>query len=137
MSAAVTSAVSVNRVNGAFTPAFVPCTIVLSTTAYATASAGFAFDLAAILNSLPTLESAPNPNDVVGFIGYTADGYCAEQFVLGTPTWSAITGQTYGTGALATAPATMRLFNGVTELADGNISKTITGFMMMSRGGHA
>jgi hypothetical protein len=123
---------------GLATAVLIPLTITLSTTAYATASAGFAFDIAALLNSVGPFDSGINPSDVFFCVGYTADAYSAQQFTVGTPTYTTNTDASSArsqTVSLATCPCTMRLFNGITELGDGNITKTVTGFLIAQRGG--
>lgn len=112
-------------------PAFVPITIAASSTAYATATGGLPFDLAAFVNSLGQLSAPANYKDIVGFIGTSTTGYVAAQFAVGTATYASGT-----SGALATLPCTVRLWtSGASELADANISQTINGFLMINRSG--
>jgi len=114
----------------------IPLTITLSTTAYATASGGFAFDLAALLNSAGPFDSGINPADAFFFVGGTATGYRADQFAVGTPTYNNTSDSSFNQKiSLATCPCTMRLWNGITEIADGNLTQTITGQLFVTRGG--
>ena len=139
MAAAVVASNAPTRPGGGLiTAVLIPLTIVLSTTAYATATGGFAFDIATLLNNVGPFDSGVNPTDVYFAIGFTADGYCAEQFTVGTPTYNTNTDSSSArsqTTSLATCPCTMRLFNGTTEVSDGNLTKTVTGFLVAQRGG--
>lgn len=150
--AAATVAVNANRIGVGFLDvAAVPITITLSGTPYATATGGFAFDIAALLNAVGPPESGINPNDVYYFVGKSASNFLAANFALGTPTWTtppdiANPGSNVK-GVLATAPCTLRLFGtgsgnlaALGEIADSTPSPgyttTVSGLLLVCRGGH-
>jgi hypothetical protein len=137
MAAAVVASNAPARPGGVMaSAALIPITITLVTTAYATGSAGFSFDIATVLNNAGPLDSGVNPADVYMFIGGAATGYRADQFLVGTATYNTTTDSSFRTKmSLATCPCTMRLWNGITEIADGNITQTITGVLVAMRGG--
>src|SRR4051794_40054730 len=125
MAAAVVASNAPARPSGALINlAVIPVTITLVSTAYATATGGIPFDIAALLNSAGPFDSGVNPADVFFFLGGAATGYRADQFLVGTPTYNTTADSSFNTKiSLATCPCTMRLWNGITEIADANITQ--------------
>lgn len=146
--AATTSTVSnFGRIAVTGTPANIPLTIVASATTYTSASGGLPIDLTvALTQGAPFSMEYINPGDVVAIISVNASAtgkYLATALVVGTPTYAAAT-YPFGGGSinaihpaqkLATCPATIRLYNGTAEFADGPCSETITVELVIARGG--
>lgn len=137
MAAAVVSNTAVGRVGAALgTLAAIPITIVFTATTYTTATGGAPFDIATLLNNAGPGENSINPSDVVGIMGGAATGYRCDGLTVGTPTYTDTTDTSFNKHlSLATCPVTARLWNGITEIGDGAITQTVTGFLLVFRGG--
>lgn len=128
-------------------------TITASSTTYATATGGLPFDLTGVLNDLaggaPFSQPYINPADVIGCFALqaTATGkYWATALVVnpanatytnpaGWPFAGGTAGSIQPSQQLLTCPATIRLYNGTTEFADGACSEVITIMLLIARGG--
>jgi hypothetical protein len=126
----------------------IPIIITATATAYATASGGLPVDLTSVLQQAapPNLDNL-HPGDIVGVyaVGTSTGGFIPGGFVLGTPTFTAkalASAQNTGNKVLATCPATIRLYGSGSgaraafqEIADGNVTDTITLHLVVARGG--
>lgn len=129
-------------------------TVTATATPYATASGGMPIDLTGVLNDLaggaPFSQPYLNPKDVVCLIPIaTAVGGAAAHFLpadlaVGTPTFTnpavwpfagGVAGSIQPSQQLLTCPATFRLWNGTTELADANITTVVSFLLIVARGG--
>lgn len=135
---------------------FIPVTVTLTATVYATASGGAPIDLTTVLQqaapaggNAPNYVQAINPADVIGILApnMSTNGFEAKSLVIGTPTYTAVPGQsTNGVaatpGILATCPATFRLFGtgsgnaaGYAQVADGAVTDAVTFWLIVMRNG--
>lgn len=132
-------------------------TVTATVTQYTTASGGLPVDLAPVLNDLsggaPFSQPYINPKDIVGLIAIgtvaAADAANGNHFepgdlAVGTPTFTnpavwpfagGVAGSIQPSQQLATCPATFRLWNGTTELANATITATVTFLLIIARGG--
>ncbi len=152
MAALVSSPVTFGRIAVLANPSILICTVDANGATYATATGGLPIDLATLLasagvNDMPYI----NPGDVTNLIIPTASAtghYLTALLVIGTPTYTAAVGSGYGSAAgvpapmsvqpdntLTTCPATIRLYNGTTEFADGACTQTFTIGLLIARGG--
>lgn len=126
------------------------CTITATATVYATASGGLPIDLTAPLTTgAPSSQPYLNPGDVVGIIpigtavGGTAAHFLPGDLAVGTPTYVQATYPFAGGSInaihpdqmLATCPATIRLWNGATELGEGAVTTVVSFLLVVARGG--
>jgi hypothetical protein len=123
MADVVVSSTAVGRITPTPVPMVIPITLTAVATTYATATGGLPFDLFTFLSStVAPFAGAINPKDIIGFFGVSTLGWVCGSFAVGTTTSS-------------TTPCTVRLWNGTTEAADGATTATISGFLMVQRGG--
>lgn len=126
----------------------IPFTITASATAYATASGGLPVDLTSVLQQASPWEmDSINPGDIVGVysVGPSLNGFLPGPLVMGTPTYTTkplASAQNANNKVLATCPVTVRLYGSgsgaraaLQEIADGNITDTITAHLVIARGG--
>jgi hypothetical protein len=148
MAATTQSVASFGRIAVGADPSFIQVTVVASATTYTSASGGLPIDL-----TIPLTQAAPfsmayiNPADVVGLSveGVSSTGkYMPAALVIGTPIYTNPATYPFAGGSstnvrpdlqLATCPATIRLYNGTTEFADGACSETVTFYLVYARGG--
>ena len=102
--------------------AMIKATITASATVYATASGGLPIDLFSILGTVSPQAARINVRDVLEVRGISTLGWNAGNWTAGTPT-------------ATTAPGTIRLWNGITEAADGATTATIPVTIFIARGG--
>lgn len=122
MAAVVVSSTAVGRITPTPTVQMIPITLTAVATVYATPT-GLPFDLFTFLSTTVAPFFGPiNPKDIIGFIGVSTLGWNCGTFAVGTTT-------------ATTTPCTVRLWNGITEAADGATTATIAGFLMVQRGG--
>lgn len=122
MAATVVSATAIGRITPTPTVQMIPVTLTAVATTYATATGGLPFDLFTLLSStVAPLDGAISSKDIIGFIGISTLGWNCGTFAVGTVTATAV-------------PCTVRLWNGITEAADGATTATIAGFLMVQRG---
>jgi hypothetical protein len=120
-------------------------TVVGDTTAYATATGGYPFDLTSVLAQISPPSAPIRPEDVVTVIptGLSSTKYIVGGFVKGTATWTTGTGATVRIPyTLATFPCTIRFYQSTTgapaalvEVPDTNYSETFTFLLIIARGG--
>jgi hypothetical protein len=126
----------------------IPVIITAATTAYATATGGLPVDLTSVLQQAAPFElDFLNPGDIVGVyaVGPSSGGFLPGPLVLGTPTYTTkplASSQNANNKLLATCPATLRLYGSgsgaraaLQEIADGNVTDTITVHLIVARGG--
>lgn len=126
----------------------IPITITATATAYATATGGLPVDLTSVLQiAAPWELDSINPGDIVAIypVGLSTSGYLPGNIVLGTPTYTTkplATSQNQNNRVLATCPVTIRLYGSgaaaraaLQEIADGNVTDTITLHLAIARGG--
>jgi hypothetical protein len=126
----------------------IPFIITATATAYATASGGLPVDLTSVLQQAAPWEmDFLNPGDIVGVysVGPSTGGFLPGPLILGTPTYTAkplASAQNANNKVLATCPATIRLYGSgsgaraaLQEIADGNVTDTITCHLVVARGG--
>lgn len=98
---------------------------------YTTTAGGLAFDLFTVMSQASPFSAPINPKDIVGFVpvGLTSDKYLPTGFALGTTTSTTTpcTIKLIGTGTAGSAP--------LAEIADGAYTGTITGLVLIARGG--
>jgi hypothetical protein len=119
---AATVTVNPGRVAAFLGVSVIPVTITASSTPYATATGGLPFDLYQALKTSGPFSFPINPKDIIGFIGTARTGYVCQGFAVGTVTSNSV-------------PCTVHLFAGTTELADGNVTQTVDGFVLIARNG--
>jgi hypothetical protein len=126
----------------------IPVIITANATAYATATGGLPVDLTSVLQQAAPFElDFLNPGDIVGVysVGPSVNGFMPGPLIIGTPTYTTkplASSQNPNNKVLATCPATIRLYGtgsgaraAFQEIADGNISDTITVHLVVARGG--
>ncbi len=121
MAAATVTPTVIGRITPTPTVQMIPVTLTATATVYATASGGLPFDLYSLFTTISPLDGLMSSQDIIGFIGISTLGWQAGTFAVGTVTSSTI-------------PCTVRLWNGITEAADGATTATIKGFLMVQRG---
>lgn len=121
MAAATIAPTVIGRISPTPIVQMIPITITASATVYATASGGLPFDLYSLFTTVSPLDGIMSSKDIIGFIGISTLGWNCGSFAVGTATSSTI-------------PCTMRLWNGITEAADGATTASIAGFLMVQRG---
>ncbi len=123
MADVVVSPTVIGRVTPTPVVQMIPITLTAVATVYATATGGLPFDLFTFLSTTVAPFFGPiNPKDIIGFIGISTLGWNCGTFAVGTTTST-------------TTPCTVKLWNGITEAADGATTATIKGFLMVQRGG--
>jgi hypothetical protein len=149
MSAAVVSITNAGRTpsGGLASVATIQLSIVLSATAYATATGGIPFDLASALNTaVGDQENPVNASDILPYqYAMTTGGYVASQFAVGTPTYTSNTDSSSARSqkiTYLTCPCTMRLYGSgsaqyaaLSEIQDGNVTDTLQLGLEVVRGG--
>jgi len=152
MAAIVSAPLNFGRIAVLANPAVLLVTINANGATYATASGGLPIDLATLLasagiNDMPYINPGDVTNLVIPAVSSTGK-YLTALLSVGTPTYTAVSGSGYGSAAglpapmsvqpdntLTTCPATIRLYNGTTEFADGACSETFTIGLLIARGG--
>lgn len=151
MAAAVDTITNFGRIAVYGNVSVILCTITTTATVYATASGGLPIDLTAPLTqAAPFSQPYLNPADVVALIpigaavGGTAAGFTPGNLAVGTATYTNPATYPFGGGAssnvrpdlqLATCPATIRLWNGSTELGEGATTTVVSFLLIVARGG--
>jgi hypothetical protein len=121
MAAATVTPTVIGRITPTPTVQMIPVTLTATATVYATASGGLPFDLYSLFTTISPLDGLMSSQDIIGFIGVSTLGWNCGTFAVGTATSSTI-------------PCTVRLWNGITEAADGATTATIKGYLMVQRG---
>jgi hypothetical protein len=116
--------VNAGRISPVNTAAVIKATITATATVYATATGGLPIDLYAILTACSNPAYPINAKDVLEVTGTSTLGWKAANWVAGTQT-------------ATTAPGTVRLWNGITEAADGATTASIPVLIYLSRNGGA
>jgi hypothetical protein len=155
VAAPVTTCLSIGRNSTkSVNPSLIKFQIAANASPYVTANGGLAIDLTAILNNpggggADWTQPNINPSDVIDmlFTSVTATNlYTCANFSFNTanvttttPTYpfeSPGSGQTVRPATIiATAPAFIRLYTANVEVANGNITDTITGYLVIEKGG--
>jgi hypothetical protein len=147
MAAATVSSASVFRIAGPQPNiSFVPITITGNATTYVQgAGNGLPFDLTPVLNGIANFELfSINPADVIGLIAddlshnQTLQGSLIVGGTAGAITYNQQQGMSVQSAntTLLTCPCLVRIFGGTSELAAGAYNGTLTGFLVIQKGGH-
>ena len=126
--------------------AMVPITIAGNGVSYTQGGGnGLPFDIGPLLNSLVQPPGVTvNPNDIVGLIAADASNnqVLLSSLTVGTAVYNTtpdITGLAGTPGGknttLSSLPCTARIFGGTSELASGAYNGTLTGWLLVARGG--
>ncbi len=116
--------VNAGRISPVNTVAIIKAVVTATATVYATATGGLPIDLYAILTACSNPAYPFNAKDVLEVRGVSTLGWVAANWVAGTQT-------------ATTAPGTIKLWNGITEAADGATTASIPIMIYLSRNGGA